>query len=188
MGNNLAAHDTAQSSGSFNTTGITLGFNNSKEIYDAAGNALKAGSPSSVERFVMDNTAPAGNNVITWNTIAGDDNINMFEDDATHTTVGASVAHADARAGDAVTVTVSQTSPAFTKSFNTTLVDDGGTLKFTYNVPQSDMNQANSVTASISVTDFAGNTGTLTGSIKAFTDDNVAPDAITSFAGLLVKP
>ena len=66
----------------------------------------------------------------------------MFEDDATHTTVGASVAHADARAGDAVTVTVSQASPSFTKSFNTTLVDDGGTLKFTYNVPQSDMNQA----------------------------------------------
>ena len=45
------------------------------------------------------------------------------------------------------------------------------------------MNQADSVTASISVTDFAGNTGTLTGSTKSFTDDNVAPDAITSFAG-----
>ena len=61
----------------------------------------------------------------------------------------------------------------------------GGTdpLKFTTDVPQAVMNQANSVTASISVTDFAGNTGTLTGSTKAFTDDNVAPDAITSFAG-----
>ena len=92
--------------------------------------------------------------------------------------------HADAGAGDAVTVTVSQTSPSFTKSFNTTLVDDGGNdLKFTYNVPQSDMNQADSVTASISVTDFAGNTGTLTGSTKSFTDDNVPPAAITSFAG-----
>ena len=45
------------------------------------------------------------------------------------------------------------------------------------------MNQADSVTASISVTDFAGNTGTLTGSTKAFTDDNVPPAAITSFAG-----
>ena len=137
----------------------------------------------------MDNTAPAGNNVITWNTIAADDNINMFEDNASTINVGAKVVHADARAGDAVTITISQTSPSFTKSYNATLSKDSNNdLRFTYDVPTSEMMQADSVTASISVTDFAGNTGTLTGSTKSFTKDNVAPDAITSFAGPLVRP
>ena len=49
-GSGLAAHETAQSSSSFNNTGVTLGFNSAKEIYDAAGNALIAGAPSSVEK------------------------------------------------------------------------------------------------------------------------------------------
>ena len=116
----------------FDGDGITLGFDSKKEIYDAAGNALEAAAPSSVERYVMDNTAPAGDKVITWDTIAVDDNINMFEDDASHTTVGAEVKHDDARVGDKVTIVISD-GASFTKTYSdiAALEDVGGKLKFT---------------------------------------------------------
>ncbi|MDK9362202.1 Ig-like domain-containing protein [Lelliottia sp. V106_12] len=128
----------------------------------------KAGNPASVDHtLTVDLTAP----VVTINTVAGDDVINLAEHAQAQIISGSATG---AAAGDKVTVTVGGQT-------YTTVLDAAG--NWSVGVPASVISalQDGSVTISASVTDVAGNTGTGTHDVTVDTGlPSVGFDAISS--------
>ncbi|HEY4437452.1 MAG TPA: Ig-like domain-containing protein [Lelliottia sp.] len=128
----------------------------------------KAGNPASVDHtLTVDLTAP----VVTINTVAGDDVINLAEHAQAQIISGSATG---AAAGDKVTVTVGGQS-------YTTVLDAAG--NWSVGVPASVISalQDGSVTISASVTDVAGNTGTGTHDVTVDTGlPSVGFDAISA--------
>ncbi|WP_324724230.1 Ig-like domain-containing protein [Lelliottia sp. JS-SCA-14] len=128
----------------------------------------KAGNPASVDHtLTVDLTAP----VVTINTVAGDDVINLAEHAQAQIISGSATG---AAAGDKVTVTVGGQT-------YTTVLDAAG--NWSVGVPASVISalQDGSVTISASVTDVAGNTGTGTHDVTVDTGlPSVGFDAISA--------
>ncbi|MGO3412464.1 MAG: Ig-like domain-containing protein [Kluyvera intermedia] len=128
----------------------------------------KAGNPASVDHnLTVDVTVP----VVTINTIAGDDVINVAEHAQAQIVSGSATG---AAAGDKVTVTIGGQS-------YTTVLDAAG--NWSVGVPASVISalQDGTVTVSVSVTDAAGNTGSGTHNVTIDTGlPSVGFDAIST--------
>uniref|UniRef100_UPI00372CFDA7 Ig-like domain-containing protein n=1 Tax=Kluyvera intermedia TaxID=61648 RepID=UPI00372CFDA7 len=128
----------------------------------------KAGNPASVDHnLTVDVTVP----VVTINTIAGDDVINVAEHAQAQIVSGSATG---AAAGDKVTVTIGGQS-------YTTVLDAAG--NWSVGVPASVISalQDGTVTVSVSVTDAAGNTGSGTHNVTVDTGlPSVGFDAIST--------
>ncbi|MGP5192003.1 Ig-like domain-containing protein, partial [Vreelandella alkaliphila] len=117
---------------------------------DAAGNSQTA---TETHEVTVDAEIAVG---ITIDTIAGDDVINTAEAEQNFTAVTGTVS-GDVVAGDQVTVSVNG------NSYTANVVDDGaGNLSYSTTVATVDLIADNSVEASVTATDAAGNSQTAT--------------------------
>ncbi|MBK7675191.1 MAG: Ig-like domain-containing protein [Candidatus Accumulibacter sp.] len=116
---------------------------------DAAGNS---GSASDSEGYTVDTTPPLPTITLDAD-ITADDILNAAEATASITVTGK--VGGDAKAGDTVTLTVNG------QTFTGTVVDTAGVLTFAIAVPGADLlaDADKTITASITTTDAAGNSG-----------------------------
>ncbi|MFC3137152.1 Ig-like domain-containing protein, partial [Shewanella submarina] len=143
---------------------------------DSAGNSTTA---TDSEDYGVDTTAPEAS--IDLNPIVvGDDNvINQAESEGTVTLTG--TVGGDVKVGDTVTLTLGDGTIA-----TTTVIDLGdGLLGFTVDVDASVLADAgsNSITASVTTTDAAGNSTTATDKEGYSVDTTPAPAPLVEFQG-----
>ncbi|NCB23406.1 MAG: Ig-like domain-containing protein, partial [Deltaproteobacteria bacterium] len=139
--------------------------------YDAAGNPATASANRTIK---LDSTAPTP--AITIGVIAGDDVINIAESNQPTTTVGGTVG-GDAKAGDTVTLTVNN------HTYTATVVNAGGTLRYSTDVNTSDLQADPSIDAKVVTYDAAGNPGSATAT-RAVTFDTTAPTAAITIGAI----
>ncbi|MER0043315.1 Ig-like domain-containing protein [Pseudomonas sp. MGal98] len=131
---------------------------------DAAGNV---GTATDTEGYNVDTTAPVPTITLDAN-ITADDVINSTEAGQQIPVTG--TVGGDAKVGDTVTLTVNGT------TFTGLVTNTNGTLGFSINVPGADLvaNAGQTISASISTTDAAGNVGTATDT-EGYSVDTTAP-------------
>ena len=142
--------------------------------YDAAGNPATAATSRTIK---LDSTAPTP--AITIGVIADDDVINIAESNQPTTTVGGTVG-GDAKAGDTVTLTVNN------HTYNATVVNVGGTLRYSTDVNTSDIQADHSIDAKVVTYDAAGNPGSATATVAQATTSWTAALATTSWTAVRV--
>ncbi|PZW49207.1 Calx-beta domain-containing protein, partial [Pseudomonas sp. URMO17WK12:I2] len=130
----------------------------------AAGNV---GTASDTEGYSVDTTAPVPTITLDAN-ITADDVINITESGQQIPVTG--TVGGDAKVGDTVTLTVNS------KTFTGLVTNTNGTLGFSINVPGADLvaDAGQTITASISTTDAAGNVGTASDT-EGYSVDTTAP-------------
>ncbi|XXF07671.1 Ig-like domain-containing protein [Pseudomonas sp. D2-3] len=131
---------------------------------DAAGNV---GTASDTEGYSVDTTAPVPTITLDAN-ITADDVINGTEAGQQIPVTG--TVGGDAKVGDTVTLTVNG------NTFTGLVTNTNGTLAFSINVPGADLvaDAGQTITASISTTDAAGNVGTASDT-EGYSVDTTAP-------------
>ncbi|YCH23035.1 Ig-like domain-containing protein [Pseudomonas sp. D1-3] len=131
---------------------------------DAAGNV---GTASDTEGYSVDTTAPVPTITLDAN-ITADDVINGTEAGQQIPVTG--TVGGDAKVGDTVTLTVNG------NTFTGLVTNTNGTLGFSINVPGADLvaDAGQTITASISTTDAAGNVGTASDT-EGYSVDTTAP-------------